>query len=200
MNGIHTSPRPVRRTVETRPTETSCASVAFGRILRYTSHVSSVEHELNADASELIRAASMPANTSPLSPSGNNRVTSVGNAVSPAWCTSAYNALAMTPGSTKMNTGRIFRNPAPIVPFLASETFLAASTRCTMCWSVHQYQMPRIGAPNTMPVHGKLGWLIGFHIEKKSAGTFAASPDHPPTAARPTTARVRSEEHTSELQ
>ena len=61
----------------------------------------------------------------------------------------------------------------------------AASTRCTMCWSVHQYQMPRIGAPNTMPVHGKSGWLIGFHIEKKPAGTFASSPENPPTRERP---------------
>ena len=62
---------------------------------------------------------------------------------------------------------------------------LAASTRCTMCWSVHQYHTPRMGAPNTTPVHGKSGWFIGFHIEKKSAGSFASSPDHPPTALRP---------------
>src|ERR1051325_8367635 len=189
MNGIHTSPRPVRMTVEMRPTRTNCASEAPGRILRYTSHVSSVEHELNADASELIRAGDGPAKPSRLSPSGNSRVTSAGNAVSPAWCTSAYNALAMTPGSTKMNTGRIFRNPAPIVPFLASETFLAASTRCTMCWSVHQYQVPRSGAPNTIAAHGNSGWFLGFHIEKKWAGPFAARPDHPPPAARPTFSR-----------
>ena len=27
-------------------------------------------------------------------------------------------------------------------------------TRCTMNWSVHQYQIPRIGAPNIIPVQG----------------------------------------------
>ena len=68
-----------------------------------------------------------------------------------------YSAAAIIPGSTKMNTGRIFRNPANTVPVRASLTLRAASTRCTMCWSVHQYHTPRIGAPNTMPVQGKAG-------------------------------------------
>ena len=63
--------------------------------------------------------------------------------------------------------------------------FRAASTRCTMCWSVHQYQIPRIGAPKTMPVHGKSLWFDGFHIEKKSGGTAARRPENPPTACRP---------------
>jgi hypothetical protein len=45
--------------------------------------------------------------------------------------------------------------------------------------------MPRIGAPKTTPVHGKSLWSDGFHIEKKSGGTLARSPDHPPTALRP---------------
>src|SRR5439155_12099600 len=88
-------------------------SLASGRSLRYTSHVSSVEQELNADASELISAASIPASTRPLNPAGRSRVTSAGYAASadpPRM--SEYNAAAMIPGSTNMNTGRIFRNPA----------------------------------------------------------------------------------------
>src|SRR5439155_16804946 len=121
-------------------------------------HVGGVEHELNAEASELISSASIPASTRPLNPAGSSRVTSAGYAASadpPRM--SAYTAAAMIPGNTKMNTGRIFRNPAKIVPVRAALTFLAASTRCTICWSVHQYQTPRIGEPNTMPVQGKLG-------------------------------------------
>src|SRR5436309_9900604 len=183
MKGIHARPSPTRITVDARPTWTSRASLASGRSFRYTSHVSSVEHELNADARELMSAASMPASTRPLNPAGRRRVTSAGYAASPEpERTSAYNAEAIIPGNTKMNTGRIFRKPAKMVPRRAAVTFFAASTRCTMCWSVHQYHTPRIGAPNTTPVQGKSGWLAGFHIEKKSAGRRAWSPDHPPTA------------------
>ena len=40
------------------------------------------------------------------------------------------------------------------------------STRCTITWSVHQYQMPRIGAPKKMPVHGKSGSLAGLIMWK----------------------------------
>src|SRR5438876_187548 len=58
MKGIQSSPAPTSITVVTRPTNTSRASVAFGRHLRYTSHVSRVEQELKAEASELISAAS----------------------------------------------------------------------------------------------------------------------------------------------
>ena len=78
MNGIHSRPSPTNSTVVTRPTVTSRCSLAAGRSLRYTSHVSSVEHELNADASELISAASIPARTRPLSPAGSSRVTRAG--------------------------------------------------------------------------------------------------------------------------
>ena len=84
-----------------------------------------------------------------------------------------------------MNTGSSLRNPAEIVPRRASLALRAASTRCTMYWSVHQYHTPRIGAPNTMPVQGKFGWFMGFQIWKKSAGTRAASPPQPPTAPSP---------------
>src|SRR5947199_6748367 len=158
MNGIHKRPNPTSSTVVVGPTSTSRCSLASGGSLRYTAQVTSVEQELNAEASELISAASIPASTKPLNPAGRSRVTSAGYAASadpPRM--SAYNAEAMIPGSTKMNTGRIFRNPAKMVPVRAALTFLAASTRCTICWSVHQYQTPRIGAPNTMPVQGKLG-------------------------------------------
>src|SRR6059058_3513132 len=82
MKGIHNSPRNTIAAAEIRPTRTSCCSLAVGRIFRYTSHVRSVEHALNAEASELIRAASIPASTSPLAPSGKSRVTSVGYAES----------------------------------------------------------------------------------------------------------------------
>ena len=35
--------------------------------------------------------------------------------------------------------------------------FLAASVRCTMYWSVHQYQMPTTGDAIRIPSHGKPG-------------------------------------------
>src|SRR2546426_1232202 len=66
MNGIHKRPNPTKRTVVIRPTATSRCSLASGRSLRYTSHVSSVEQELNADASELISAARSEEHTSEL--------------------------------------------------------------------------------------------------------------------------------------
>src|SRR5438477_1241564 len=82
MNGIHKRPNPTKRTVVIRPTATSRCSLASGRSLRYTSHVSSVEQELNAEASELISAASIPASTRPLNPAGRSRVTNAGYAAS----------------------------------------------------------------------------------------------------------------------
>jgi hypothetical protein len=50
-----------------------------------------------------------------------------------------------TPGKTRMKTGRIFRAPAKSGPSWASFWERAPRTRWTMVWSVHQYQMPRIG-------------------------------------------------------
>src|SRR2546422_1637476 len=104
MNGIQSSPRPTSSTVVARPTATSRSSVAPGLSFRYTSQVSRVEQELNADASELISAASIPASTRPLNPAGSSRVTNAGYAASDRM--SEYNAAAMIPGKTKMNTGR----------------------------------------------------------------------------------------------
>ena len=72
----------------------------------------------------------------------------------------------MSPGSTSTNTGSIFRKPAKIVPALAWPSSLAESTRWTITWSVHQYQIPRIGAPRKIPVQGNSGWSMGFIMLK----------------------------------
>ena len=74
-----------------------------------------------------------------------------------------------------MNSGRSLRNPPKIVPRRAWSTFVADSTRCTMNWSVHQYQTPRIGAPKRMPVQGKSGSDIGFQRLKKPGARAVAS-------------------------
>ena len=71
----------------------------------------------------------------------------------PPWPVFA-SASAIMPGMMKMNTGRSFRNAAKIVPRRASRSFGAPRARCTMYWSVHQYQRPMIGAQNSMPSHG----------------------------------------------
>lgn len=42
--------------------------------------------------------------------------------------------LATIPGKTKSHMGKIFRYPARMVPALACDKFLAASTRWTMTW------------------------------------------------------------------
>ena len=68
-----------------------------------------MEHALNADARDAISAASMPASTIPLIPFGSSCVTRVGYAESGFARTSENRAIATMPGSTKMNTGRIFR-------------------------------------------------------------------------------------------
>jgi hypothetical protein len=74
---------------------------------------------------------------------------------------------------------------------LAWPSSFAASARWTITWSVHQYQIPRIGAPRKMPVHGKSGWLDGFIMWKKPAGTCASRPLIPPTRPRPMNISVR---------
>ena len=91
----------------------------------------------------------------------------------------------MTPGMTKMNTGSTFRKPPKMVPRRASSSLAADSTRWTMNWSVHQYQTPRIGAPKRMPVHGKSGSDIGFHMSKKLEPAVALSSPQPPSCPRP---------------
>ena len=44
-----------------------------------------------------------------------------------------------------MKTGRILRSPANSAPRWASFSVREPSTRWTMVWSVHQYQIPRMG-------------------------------------------------------
>ncbi|MNC94523.1 hypothetical protein D3C83_114010 [compost metagenome] len=64
-------------------------------------------------------AAIRPATTSPRMPAGRSVATSVGNAWSGAarWMRPDFDrAYAITPGTTKMNSGRILRNPAKMVP------------------------------------------------------------------------------------
>ena len=63
-------------------------------------------------------------------------------------------ASAIMPGTMKMNTGISLRNAAKIVPRLASRSLGAPRVRCTMYWSVHQYQSPMIGAQKSMPSQG----------------------------------------------
>src|SRR3989449_8281308 len=45
------------------------------------------------------------------------------------------------------------------------------STRCTICWSVHQYQTPRIGAPrseeHTSELQSRLHLVCRLLLEKK---------------------------------
>ena len=77
--------------------------------------VSSVEHELNTLESELIKAASSAATISPFTPGGSSRITSSGYALSPV-TSAGHSALAINPGSTRMNTGRIFNAAQNSVP------------------------------------------------------------------------------------
>ena len=55
-----------------------------------------------------------------------------------------------------------------------------------MNWSVHQYHTPNIGAPNRMPVHGKLGSLAGFHMSRKPGPAVRIISPQPPSASSPT--------------
>ena len=134
--------------------------------------VKSMADELNSDASELIRAASIPHTTIPFTPAGNSFDTKVGKAASalciplanmgrkpspPAtsdfWC----KAKAIMPGIRKRKTGSNLRYAPNIVPRRASFWFFPERTRCTINWSVHQYQKPIIEEPTSAPNHGKLG-------------------------------------------
>ncbi|EJW97907.1 hypothetical protein EVA_13984 [gut metagenome] len=47
-----------------------------------------------------------------------------------------------------------------MVPLRASFSFFPDSTRCTMNWSVHQYQKPMMAEPINAPNQGKLGSLL----------------------------------------
>ena len=61
-----------------------------------------------------------------------------------------------------------------MAPRRAAASSFAASTRCTMYWSVHQYQRPTMGGVSTMPSQGNSGSSRGFHMSNSS----------PPTASR----------------
>src|ERR1041385_6255442 len=65
-------------------------------------------------------------------------------------------AKQISPGIMKRYTGKSLRKAAKMEPRRASVSFLAPSARCTMYWSVHQYQRPTIGAQKSIPNHGKL--------------------------------------------
>ena len=109
--------------------------------------------EFRAAEQVCIAAANMAAVTSPFSPMGSMCVTmkvyayfaSVGdwppNTAWFCWTRATQN----TPGSTKRKTGRILRNPQNNGPSRAFLSSRAASTRCTIVWSQHQYQMPITG-------------------------------------------------------
>src|SRR5580765_1833071 len=128
-----------------------------------------VDAELNTELIAPINAASKAAIINPTSPVGSNRTTISGYAMSPLVTfppttlnNFGYSPKAIIPGSTSTNTGNTFKNPAKIVPALACPSSFADSTRCTITWSVHQYQMPKIGAPRKIPVHGYDGSDIGL--------------------------------------
>ena len=188
MNGIHSSARITMTTVATRPTVTRRASLAAPARRRYRSTEKIVEAELNTDDSELIRAASRPAATRPFNPVGSSAPIMAGSAWSGSSSCSApllLSASARTPGSTNRNSGSCFSQAPRMVPRRAFRIPFAASTRCTMNWSVHQYQTARIGAPKRMPVQGNSGWLMSRHRLKACGCTAACMPSQPPTAFSP---------------
>ena len=134
--------------------------------------VKSVELELKAEERELINAANNPAMAIPFRPLGKKLVIMAGKALSASskeklispFC---IKAKAITPGIKKINTGSNFRYPAKRAPFRALVMSFADKARCTIYWSVHQYQIPNIGAPNNIPVQGYSVSLAGRHRLKK---------------------------------
>ena len=61
----------------------------------------------------------------------------------------------------------------------------AASVRCTMYWSVHQYHSPTMGAAKSMPGHGKSGSFQGRHMLKCVGPHCSRSSAQPPRCHRP---------------
>src|ERR1035437_1090315 len=57
-------------------------------------------------------------------------------------------------------TGKSLRNAEKILPSRATFSLGAPRARCTMYWSVHQYQRPMTGAQMAMPNQGK--WLLKY--------------------------------------
>ncbi len=73
-----------------------------------------VEHELNTDANELIKAAIKPPATKPFKPTGSRVLTNIGKALSAFSIlnTSGFwmlKAKAMIPGIRNINMGNIFK-------------------------------------------------------------------------------------------
>ena len=112
--------------------------------------------ELNSDASELIRAARMPQTTNPLDAGGQERghqrrECRIRHGTADSHCQATAGrysiplvdmAKAIMPGIRKRKTGVILRNAPKMAPRRACFWSRPESTRCTMNWSVHQYQKP----------------------------------------------------------
>ena len=152
------------------------------------STVKRVEQELKTEAKELIRAANSPAATKPRSPEGNKLLINIGKASSgESQCNSPliFKVSAMIPGIRNRNTGNNFNTAPKIVPRRPSFIFLAVNARCTMYWSVHQYQIPTIVLVINSEGHGKSGSVAGLHILKYSGVKVSVILSHPPTLSSP---------------
>ena len=87
----------------------------------------------------------------------------------------------------KRNTADSFSHAPQMAPRRAVASSSAASTRCTMYWSVHQYQRPTMGGVSTMPSHGNSGSSSGFHMSNRSSPTASRSSPQPPISTSPKT-------------
>ena len=63
-----------------------------------------------------------------------------------------------------MKTGQTFRNAPQIAPRLAACSDFADRVRCTMYWSVHQYQMPATGDAIITPAISVLSAVEGLAV------------------------------------
>ena len=178
------------------PVKISSFSLESGRNLSQMSIVKSVEAELNIESSPDIRAAITTENMSPRTPEGRIFRTTRGNAwfaqladsphcwkqSSPATQPRISGKMirASIPGNTIIIAGRNFNNPARIEPPCECAKFLADKDRCTITWSVHQYQIEEKVWPKINGIHG----ISGSEFDRKSLkdaseGKFCAqiSPD-----------------------
>src|SRR6056297_31857 len=119
-------------------------------------------------------AANNPAATNPLKPDGNRLLIKTGKASSAfSQCNSPriFNVRAITPGIKNKNTGKSFNKAPKIVPRLPSLIFFAVKARCTIYWSVHQYQIPVIVLAISSEGQGKSGSEADLHIFRYSGVT-----------------------------
>ena len=72
-----------------------------------------------------------------------------------------------------------------MVPRRAILRLRAASVRCTMYWSVHQYQSPTMGAAKSMPGQGKSGSFQGRHRLSMVGPQASRTSPQPPILNRP---------------